>query len=132
MEPRPPRPRSSQPFETPGSPDTAGIGERLYPAPGEPAYYQGAEDYAPGAPAAPPLLPRRQRRQRRALRGIAVAVVLIAAVAIMGLIFRDAGGDVIGLVFPPAPSPAAVSLVTAPGTPTAAPASGALPNALAT
>ena len=54
MEPRPPRPRSSHPFETPGSPDTAGIGERLYPAPGEPAYYPGAEAYAPGAAAAPP------------------------------------------------------------------------------
>ena len=129
MEPRPPRPRSSQPFETPGSPDTAGIGERLYPAPGEPAYYQGAEDYAPGTPAAPPLLPRRQRRQRRALRGIAVAVVLIAAVAVVGWVFRDA---VRGLIVPPAPSPAAEALVTAPGTPTAAPESAALPNALAT
>ena len=129
MEPRPPRPRSSQPFETPGSPETAGIGERLYPAPGEPAYYPGAETYAPGAAAAPPLLPRRQRRQRRALRGIAVAVVLIAAVAAMGWIFRDA---VRGLIVPPAPSPAAEALVTAPGTPTAAPESAALPNALAT
>src|SRR5918997_1844255 len=129
MEPRPPRPRSSQPFETPGSPETAGIGERLYPAPGEPAYYPGAETYAPGAAAAPPLLPRRQRRQRRALRGIAVAVVLIAAVAAMGWIFRDA---VRGLIVPPAPSPAAEALVTAPGTPTAAPQSAALPNALAT
>src|ERR671912_773152 len=58
MEPRPPRPRSSHPFESPGSPETAGIGERLYPAPGEPAYYSGAEAYAPGAPAASPLLPR--------------------------------------------------------------------------
>src|ERR687889_2372698 len=102
MEPRPPRPRTSHPFETPGSPDTAGIGERLYPAPGEPAYYPGAETYAPGAPAAPPLLPRRQRRQRRALRGIAVAVVLIVAVAAMGWIFRDA---VRGLIVPPAPPP---------------------------
>jgi hypothetical protein len=129
MEPRPPRPRSSQPFETPGSPDTAGIGERLYPAPGEPAYYQGAETYAPGAPAAPPLLPRRQRRQRRALRGIAVAVVLIGAVAALGWIFRDA---VRGLIVPPAPSPAAEALVTALGTPPAAPESAALPNALAT
>ena len=129
MEPRPPRPRSSQPFETPGSSDTAGIGERLYPAPGEPAYYPGAEAYAPGAPAAPPLLPRRQRRQRRALRGIAVAVVLIAAIAAMGWIFRDA---MRGLIVPPAPSPSAEALVTAPGTPTAAPESAALPNALAT
>jgi hypothetical protein len=129
MEPRPPRPRSSHPFETPGSPETAGIGERLYPAPGEPAYYPGAEAYAPGAPAASPLLPRRQRRQRRALRGIAVAVVLIAAVAAMGWVFRDA---VRGLIVPPAPSPAAEALVTAPGTPTAAPESAALPNALAT
>src|SRR5687767_2200059 len=129
MEPRPPRPRSSHPFETPGSPETAGIGERLYPAPGEPAYYSGAEASGPGAPAAAPLLPRRQRRQRRALRGIAVAVVLIAAVAVMGWVFRDA---VRGLIVPPAPSPAAEVLVTAPGTPTAAPQSAALPNALAT
>jgi hypothetical protein len=129
MEPRPPRPRSSHPFETPGSPETAGIGERLYPAPGEPAYYPGAETYAPGMPAAPPLLPRRQRRQRRALRGIAVAVVLIGAVAAMGWIFRDA---VRGLIVPPAPSPAAEALVTAPGTPATAPESAALPNALAT
>jgi hypothetical protein len=129
MEPRPPRPRSSQPFETPGSPDTAGIGERLYPAPGEPTYYPGAEAYAPGGPAVPPLLPRRQRRQRRALRGIAVAVVLIAAVAAMGWIFRDA---VRGLIVPPAPSPTTEALVTAPGTPPAAPESAALPNALAT
>jgi hypothetical protein len=75
------------------------------------------------------LLPRRQRRQRRALRGIAVAVVLIAAVAAMGWVFRDA---VRGLIFPPAPSPAAEALVTAPGTPTVAPESAALPNALAT
>src|SRR5215208_6191060 len=129
MEPRPPRPRSSQPFETPGSPDTAGIGERLYPAPGEPAYFQGTETHAPGAPVTSPLLPRRQRRQRRTLRGIAVAVVLIAAVAVMGWVFRDA---VQGLIPSAAPSPAAEALVTAPGTPTAAPESAALPNALAT
>src|SRR5215207_5472630 len=130
MEPRPPRPRSSHPFETPGSPETAGIGERLYPAPGEPAYYPGAEAYAPGAPVTSPLLPRRQRRQRRTLRGIAVAVVLIAAVAVMGWVFRDA---VQGLIPSAAPSPAAEALVTAPGTPTAAPPeSAALPNALAT
>lgn len=77
----------------------------------------------------PPLLPRRQRRQRRALRGIAVALVLIAAVATMGWVFRDA---VRGLIVPPAPSPAAEALVTAPGTPAAAPESVALPNALAT
>jgi hypothetical protein len=75
------------------------------------------------------LLPRRQRRQRRALRGIAVAVVLIGAVAAMGWVFRDA---VRGLIVPPAPSPAAEALVTAPGTPPAAPESVALPNALAT
>src|SRR5919107_785791 len=130
MEPRPPRPRTSHPFETPGSPETAGIRGRLYPAPGEPAYYPGAETNAPGAAAAPPLIPRRQRRQRRALRGIAVAVVLIAAVAAMGWVFRDA---VRGLIIPPAPpSPAAGALVTAPGTPAAAPESAALPNALAT
>jgi hypothetical protein len=129
MEPRPPRPRSSHPFETPGSPETAGIGERLYPTPGESAYYPGAEALAPGAPAAPPLLPRRQRRQRRALRGIAVAVVLIAAIAAMGWVFRDA---VRGLIVPPAPSPATEALVTAPGTPATAPESAAPPNALAT
>src|SRR4051812_2845505 len=129
MEPRPPRPRSANPFETPGSPETAGIGERLYPTPGEPAYYAGADTFAPGAAAASPLLPRRQRRQRGALRGIAVAVVLIAAVAALGWVFRDA---VRGLIIPPPPSPAAVALVTAPGTPEPAPESAALPNALAT
>src|ERR687889_1663987 len=129
MEPRPPRPRTSHPFETPGLPETVGIGGRLYPAPGESAYYPGAEALPPGAPAVPPLLPRRQRRQRRALRGIAVALVLIGAVAAMGWIFRDA---VRGLIVPPAPSPAAEALVTAPGTPAAAPESAALPNALAT
>jgi hypothetical protein len=63
------------------------------------------------------------------LRGIAVAVVLIAAIAAMGWVFRDA---VRGLIIPPAPTPAAEALVTAPGTPTAAPQSAALPNALAT
>src|SRR5918995_7058134 len=129
MNHRPPRPRSSQPFETPGSPETARIGERLYPAPGESAYYPGAEALAPGAPAVPPLLPRRQRRQRRALRGIAVALVLIGAVAAMGWVFRDA---VRGLIVPPAPTPTVVAQVTAPGSPTAAPQSAALPNALAT
>ena len=129
MEPRPPRPRSSHPFEAPGSPETAGIGERLYPAPGEPAYYPGAETYAPGAPVTSPLLPRRQRRQRRTLRGIAVAVVLIGVVAALGWVFRDA---VQGLIPSAVPTPAAEALVTAPGTPTAAPESAALPNALAT
>src|SRR5215212_7695195 len=129
MEPRPPRPRSSHPFEAPGSPETAGIGERLYPTPGEPAYYPGAEAYAPGAPVTSPLLPRRQRRQRRTLRGIAVGVVLIAVVAALGWVFRDA---VQGLIPSAAPSPAAEALVTAPGTPGTAPESAALPNALAT
>ena len=129
MEPRPPRPRSSHPFEAPGSPETAGIGERLYPTPGEPAYYPGAETYAPGAPVTSPLLPRQQRRQRRTLRGIAVAVVLIAVVAALGWVFRDA---VQGLIPSAAPTPAAEALVTAPGTPTAAPESAALSNALAT
>ena len=56
-------------------------------------------------------------------------MVLIGAVAAMGWIFRDA---VRGLIVPPAPSPAAEALVTAPGTPPAAPESAALPNALAT
>ena len=129
MEPRPPRPRSSRPFETPGSPETAGIGERLYPTPGEPIYAPGAEAYPPGATAEPPLLPRRQRRQRGALRGIAAAVVVVAAIAALGWIFRDA---VQGLIVPPAPSPTAVAQVTAPGTPEPAPESAALPNALAT
>jgi hypothetical protein len=129
MEPRPPRPRSPRPFETPGSPETAGIGERLYPVAGDPVYSSGAEAYPPGATAEPPLLPRRQRRQRGALRGIAVAVVVIGAIAALGWIFRDA---VQGLITPPAPSPTVVALVTAPGTPEAAPESAALPNALAT
>jgi hypothetical protein len=56
-------------------------------------------------------------------------VVAIAAIAALGWIFRDA---VQGLIVPPAPSPTAVALVTAPGTPEAAPESAALPNALAT
>lgn len=129
MEPRPPRPRSSRQFETPGSPETAGIGERLYPVPGEPVYSPGPETYPPGATAEPPLLPRRQRRQRRALRGFAITVVAIAAIAALGWIFRDA---VQGLIVPPAPSPTAEALVTAPGTPEAVPESAALPNALAT
>jgi hypothetical protein len=55
--------------------------------------------------------------------------VLIAAVAALGWVFRDA---VQGLFAPPAPTPAAEALVNAPGTPTAAPESAALPNALAT
>lgn len=127
MEPRPPQPRSSRPFEPTGSPETAGIGERLYPAPGETAYYPGADAYPPGAAAEPPLLPRRQRRQRGALRGIAVAVVSIGALVALGWFFRDA---VLGIVVPPAPSPTAEAQVAAPGTP--APETAALPNALAT
>ena len=129
MEPRPPRPRSPRPFETPGSPETAGIGERLYPVPGDPVYAPGAETYPPGVVAEPALLPRRQRRQRGALRGIAVAVMAIGAIAALGWIFRDA---VQGLIAPPPPSPTVVAQVTAPGTPEAAPQSAALPNALAT
>ena len=130
MEPRPPRPRSLRPFETPGSPETAGIGERLYPVPGDPVNAPGAEAYPPGVTAEPSLLPRRQRRQRGALRGVAVAVVAIGAIAALGWIFRDA---VQGLIVPPAPSPTVVAAqVTAPGTPEAAPQSAALPNALAT
>jgi hypothetical protein len=127
MEPRPPQPRSSRPFEPPGSPETAGIGERLYPAPGEPASYPGAESYPPGAAAEPPLLPRRQRRQRGALRGVAVAVVAIGALLAVGWFFRDA---VRGFVDPPAPSPTVAAQAAAPGTP--APETAALPNALAT
>jgi hypothetical protein len=129
MEPRPPRPRSPHPFETPGSPETAGIGERLYPAPGEPAYYPGADAYAPGAAAEPPLLPRRKRRQQGALRGIAATVVVIAAVVALGWFLRDA---VVGLVTPAAPTPTVVALDPAAATPPAGPQSAALPNALAT
>ena len=131
MEPRPPRPRSPRPFETPASPETAAIGERLYPAPGEPAYYPGAEAYAPGAAAEAPLLPRRQRRQRRAVRGVAAAVVAIAMVAALGWFFRDA---VRGLVTPPPPSPTVTAGAIADATPAlaSAPTSVALPNALAT
>jgi hypothetical protein len=128
MEPRPPRPRSPRPFETPGSPETAGIGERLYPAPGEPLYYPGAEPYVPGAAAEGPLLPRRQRRQRGVLRGIAAVVVAIALIAALGWLFRDA---VRGLVVPEPPTPTVAALVPGPATP-AAPQSAALPNALAT
>ena len=129
MEPRPPRPRSSSPFETPGSPETAGIGERLYPAPGDPLYAPGTEVYPPGAVVEPALLPRRQRRQRGALRGFVVAVVVIAAIAALGWTFRDA---VQGLNPLAAPTPTVEAQVTAPGTPEAAPQSAALPNALAT
>ena len=129
MEPRPPQPRSSRPFDISGSPETAGIGERLYPNPGEPAGYPGAEGYPPGAAAEPPLLPRRQRRQRGALRGIAVAVVAIGALLAVGWFFRDA---VRGFVDPPAPTPTVAAQAAAPGTPAAAPDSAALPNALAT
>jgi hypothetical protein len=127
MEPRPPRPRSSRPFETPASPETAGIGERLYPAPGEPVY-AGAEPYPPGTVAEPSLLPRRQRRQRGALRAVAAGVVAIAAVAVLVWFFRDA---VRGVVAPP-PSPTAVAQQPIAATPTAAPEAAALPNALAT
>jgi hypothetical protein len=129
MEPRPPQPRSSHPFEPPASPETAGIGERLYPTPGEPAYYPGAEAYPPGAAAEPPLLPRRQRRQRGALRGIAVAVLTIGALLAVGWYFRD---GVRGFVDPPAPTPTVAAQVAAPGTPAPAAESAALPNALAT
>lgn len=129
MEPRPPQPRSSHPFEPPGPPDTAGIGERLYPVPGEPVYYPGAEGYAPGAAAEPPLLPRRQRRQRGAVRGIAVTVVTIGGLVALGWFFRDA---VRGFVVPPAPPPTTQAQLTAPGTPTVAPEAAAPANALAT
>ena len=129
MEPRPPQPRSSHPFEPPASPETAGIGERLYPTPGEPAYYPGAEAYPPGAAAEPPLLPRRQRRQRGALRGIAVAVLTIGALLAVGWYFRD---GVRGFVDPPGPTPTVAAQVAAPGTPAPAAESAALPNALAT
>lgn len=128
MEPRPPQPRSSRPFELPGSPETARIGERLYPTPGEPSPYVSVEGDGPGSSVASPLLPRRQRRQRGALRGIAVVVVALGLLAALGWVFRDA---VRGIVVPPAPSPTAASLAIAPGTPAAAD-SAALPNALAT
>jgi hypothetical protein len=132
MEPRPPRPRSPRPFETPASPETAGIGERLYPV-GETTYHPSAseEPYAPGVSAEPPLLPRRQRRQRGALRGIAVAVVAIAAIAALGWVFRDA---VRGFISPPPPTPTSVAQVQEPAgaTPGADAESAALPNALST
>ena len=128
MEPRPPRPRTPNPFETPGAPAPPGIGERLYPAAGEPAYY-GGETYAPGAAAEPPLLPRRQRRQRGALRGIAAAVVAIAIIAAIGWALRD---TVRGFLAPSLPTPTVVALATSPGTPAGAPEAAALPNALAT
>ena len=127
MEPRPPQPRSSRPFELPGSPETAGIGDRLYPNPGETVYAPGADAYPPAAE--PPLLPRRQRRQRGALRGVAVAVVAIGALLAVGWFFRDA---VRGFVDPPAPTPTFAAQVAAPGTPTPAAETAALPNALAT
>ena len=129
MEPRPPQPRSSRPFDPPGSPETAGIGERLYPTPGEPAYAAGAEAYPPGVGAEPPLMGRRQRRQRGALRGIAVAVVAIGAILAVGWFFRDA---VRGFVDPPAPNPTVAVIATDPGTPAPAGETAALPNALAT
>jgi hypothetical protein len=132
MEPRPPRPRSSRQFETPGPPPTPGIGERLYPATDQ-TYYPGAETYEPGA-AEPPLLPRQQRRQRRALRGIVVTLVLVALIAALGWVFRD---TIRGLFTPTSPPPTVIaqtngnSNIGAPGTPDA-PTSAALPNALAT
>ena len=127
MEPRPPRPRPQNPFEAPGTPAQPGIGERLYPATSDPAYYAG-ETYAPGV-AEPPLLPRRQRRQRGALRGIAATVVAIALVAAVGWALRD---TVRGFLAPAAPTPTAVTQAVSPGTPASAPEAAALPNALAT
>ncbi|MBA3450866.1 MAG: hypothetical protein H0T18_06615 [Chloroflexia bacterium] len=129
MEPRPPQPRSARPFETPGSPETAGIGERLYPTPGDQAFYPGAEIDASGAAAQPPLLPRRQRRQRGVIRGIVVVVVALGLLVGLGWVFRDA---VRGIVVPPGPPPTAELQAMAPGTPAPAPESAALPNALAT
>jgi hypothetical protein len=130
MEPRPPRPRSARPFETSGPPESDGIGERLYPPPGEPASYAPGEPYPPGTAPEPPLLPRRQRRQRGVLRGILGTMLAIAAVALIGWYFWD---DVQGVIAPPAPQPTpAVAAVDDAATPTAAPESAALPNALAT
>src|SRR4051794_10628869 len=106
MEPRPPRPRPAHPFETPASPPTSGIGDRLYPAPGEPAYYAGDDANASGPAAAAPLLHRRQRRQRGALRAIAAALVAIAIVVGFGWFFRD---TLRSLVSPPAPSATVVA-----------------------
>src|SRR5262245_13504585 len=80
MEPRPPRPRSPQPFEAPGTSTQPGIGERLYPTPGEQSFSAGGESFAQTA-AEPPLMPRRQRRQRGAVRGIAITVAVVAVVA---------------------------------------------------
>ncbi len=136
MEPRPPRPRSSRQFETPESPATPGMGERLYPAPADATVYPSGEEYAPGLGSGAPLLPRQQRRQRKALRGVAITLLFVGLIAALGWFFRDAFRD---LISPPPPAPTVVAQtgdesnanVAAPGTP-GAPTSAALPNALAT
>jgi hypothetical protein len=63
------------------------------------------------------------------LRGVAVAVVAIGALLAVGWFFRDA---VRGFVDPPAATPTVAAQAAAPGTPTPAAESAALPNALAT
>ncbi|MFN8590169.1 MAG: hypothetical protein U0031_01825 [Thermomicrobiales bacterium] len=129
MEPRPPRPRSSRPFEGPGAPAGDGIGERLYPAPGEFAYSTAGEAQ-PSGPAAQALLPRRQRRQRGFLRGILATLAVVGLIALAGWFFRD---TIRGLIAPPPPPPTpVVAAVTDQATPSAVPESAALPNALAT
>jgi hypothetical protein len=133
MEPRPPRPRSTNPFESPASQATSGIGDRLYPTPGESVYYGGDEANMPGT-AAQPLLHRRQRRQQGALRAIAAVLVTAAIIAGLGWFFRD---TLRSLIAPPAPSATVVAPSVAEATPTAetSPAetpSGELANALAT
>src|SRR4051794_28856938 len=133
MEPRPPRPRPAHPFESPATPPTSGIGDRLYPTPGDAAFSGGDEANVPGQAAAP-LLHRRQRRQQGALRAIAATLVVIGIVAGLGWYFRD---TVRSLISPPAPSATVVAPNIAEATPTAEtlPAetpSGELANALAT
>lgn len=136
MEPRPPRPRSTRQFETPGIPQTPGIGDRLYPSASEPGVYSGTSDYAPGMAAEPPLLPRQKRRQRRALRGFGITLALVALLVALGWFFQD---TLRGLISPGAPTPTVVAQIAegdgdpaAAGTPSGEADAGALPNALAT
>ena len=143
MEPRPPRPRSSRQFEAQPAPPSSGIGDRLYPANTDPAYYANAtgDSYAPGMAGEEPLLPRQQRRQRSALRGVLGTLLVVAALAALAWYFR---APLQNLISPAPPSPTVVAQPVSIGenpeapaaaTPQAAdeaPESAALPNALAT
>lgn len=128
MEPRPPRPRSPRPFDTSAPPASSGVGERLYPGPGDATQAVNPEAYSGGL-AEGPLLPRQQRRQRGALRGVAATIVLLVLVAALGWLFRDA---ILGAINSPGPSPTSAPEVAGPATPTSEPALADLPNALAT